>query len=167
MLKFHLFPRDLEKMPSSGISKTALGPRLLRSLRPSGSFGYALGRHLFQNPSEKGGISAHNFISQWNSFWELKSNPHPLLVQCVRVVIQIWRHLGSDIIVIAILQSKLFQLSEVARLLRVIQIHSTFISSNIFTIRHFTRLHVRSSLASINDLNGFKYQNWQVSKVHH
>ena len=60
MLKFHLFPWDLEKMPSSGISKTALGPRLLRSLRPSGSFGYALGRHLFQNPSEKGGISAHN-----------------------------------------------------------------------------------------------------------
>ena len=47
-------------MPSSGISKTALGPRLLRSLWPSGSFGYALGRHLFQNPSEKGGISAHN-----------------------------------------------------------------------------------------------------------
>ena len=32
------------------------------ALRPSGSFGYALGRHLFQNPSEKGGISAHNAI---------------------------------------------------------------------------------------------------------
>ena len=51
-------------MPSSGISKTALGPRLLRSLRPLGSFGYALGRHLFQNPSEKGGISAHNVRSR-------------------------------------------------------------------------------------------------------
>ena len=60
MLKFHLFPRDLEKMPSWGTFKTARGPRLLRSLRPSGSFGYALGRHLFQNPSEKGGISAQN-----------------------------------------------------------------------------------------------------------
>ena len=60
MLKFHLFPRDLEKMSSSGISKTALGPQLLRSLWPSGSFGYALGRHLFQNPLEKGGISAQN-----------------------------------------------------------------------------------------------------------
>ena len=29
MLKFHLFPRDLEKMPSSGISKTALRPAAL------------------------------------------------------------------------------------------------------------------------------------------
>ena len=63
MLKFHLFPRDLEKMPSLGISKTALGPRLLRSLRPSGSFGYALGRHLFQNPSEKGGILAQKSLT--------------------------------------------------------------------------------------------------------
>ena len=27
----------------------------------------------------------HNFISQWNFFWELKSNPRPLLVQCARV----------------------------------------------------------------------------------
>ena len=34
------------------------------ALRPSGSFGYALGRHLFQNPSEKGGISAHNVRSR-------------------------------------------------------------------------------------------------------
>ena len=74
MIRLHLFPRDLWKRCSPRTSKTVLGT--LRFARVPRTVFEVLGLHLFQDPSEKGGV-----LAQYPSEREVVTtvNGHPVV----------------------------------------------------------------------------------------